>query len=272
MHGSHDGEVPDSLEGCYNCHPGPETQCLRDVMATYLEPPEERLDCLDCHGDLTAVSGNPDPWRSEPTCADAGCHDDGLHDQDQDLYRMSKGHGDVYCAGCHDSPHAIAESREPADAIKFIGWQGYAGNLDNCIVCHSTLPADPGPHDQPAGDIPFFAFAPDLSGTGGPATEVIYTHTITNAGNVADEYQLGWTSSQEWAAVTSHPLPLSLSPGATGTVTVTITIPEGGVEGLTDRTVVTATSSVNTLLFASVVDKTSVPAWRLYLPLIIRGF
>ena len=241
-------------------------------MATFLEPPEERLDCVDCHGDMTAVSQNPNPWLNEPTCADAGCHDDGLHEQDHALYRMSKGHGDVYCAGCHDSPHAIAPSREADDAIKFVGWQGYAGNLDNCIVCHATLPADPGPHDQPAGDIPFFVFAPDNSGTGGPATEVVYTHTITNSGNVADLYQLGWASSQEWAAVTSNPLPLNLSPGATGTVTVTITVPEGGVAGLADRTVVTATSTANAILFAAVSDTTLVPYPPVYLPLVMRNF
>ena len=271
MHGMHTGEVPDSLEGCYNCHPGPETQCLRDVMASD-ESPEEALDCVDCHGGMGTVSLNSSPWLNEPTCADTGCHDDGLHEQDHDLYRLSKGHGGVYCAGCHDSPHAIAPSREPADAIKFIGWQGYAGNLDNCIVCHSTLPDEAGPHGELAGELPFFALAPDGIGSGAPATELVYTHTITNAGNVADLYQLSWASTQEWAAVTSDPVPLDLSPGASGTVTVTITIPEGGVEGLTDRTVVTATSSVNTRLFASVVDKTSVPVWRIYLPLVLRGF
>jgi hypothetical protein len=55
-------------------------------------------------------------------------------------------------------------------------------------------------------------------------------------------------------------------------VTVTITIPEGGVEGLTDRTVVTATSSANAALFATVFDRTMVPQSRIYLPIILRGF
>ena len=75
----------------------------------------------------------------------------------------------------------------------------------------------------------FFTFEPDGFGTGEPATQVVYTHTIENAGNVADLYQLTWTSSQEWAAVISEPSPLDLLPGATGVVTVTITIPEGDV-------------------------------------------
>jgi hypothetical protein len=59
---------------------------------------------------------------------------------------MSTGHGGVRCAGCHDSPHAIAESSQPNDAIKFIGWQGHAGTLDTCTVCHATNPTEPGPH------------------------------------------------------------------------------------------------------------------------------
>jgi hypothetical protein len=271
MHETHSGEVPDSLEGCYNCHPGPETQCLRDVMATYLDPPEERLDCVDCHGGMSVVSMNLNPWLNEPTCADAGCHDDGLHDQDQALYRMSTGHGDVYCAGCHDSPHAIAPSREPADAIKFIGWQGHAGPLDDCTVCHASSPTGEGPHGQWAGDL-VFTFEPDHAGTGQPASQVVYTHTLQNAGTLADAYQLTWSSTQEWASVVSEPSPLSLLPTETGVVTVTITIPEAGVVGLTDRTVVTATSTANAILFATVVDTTTVPQLRIYLPLVLRGF
>jgi hypothetical protein len=272
MHETHNGQVPDSLDGCYNCHPGPETQCLRDVMSTYLEPPEERLDCVDCHGGMSTVSQNPDPWLNEPTCSDTGCHDSGLYGQDQPLYRMSKEHGGVYCAGCHDSPHAIALSREPADAIKFIGWQGYAGTLDNCIVCHTSLPQDAGPHGQLAGDIPFFVFAPDSFGIGEPATQAIYTHTVDNAGNVSDTYQLTWSSTQGWASVVSEPSPLILQPAESGVVTVTITIPGGDVTGLIDRTVVTATSTANAALFATVLDRTLVPRAHIYLPLIMRSY
>jgi hypothetical protein len=91
------------------------------------------------------VSQNPDPWLIEPRCDDDRCHGSS-YAQDQPLYRMSKEHGGVYCEGCHDSTHAIAPSREPNDAIKFIGWQGHAGMLDSCTVCHATWPTDPGPH------------------------------------------------------------------------------------------------------------------------------
>jgi hypothetical protein len=33
IHDQHEEISPDSLAGCYNCHPGPQTQCLRDVMS-----------------------------------------------------------------------------------------------------------------------------------------------------------------------------------------------------------------------------------------------
>lgn len=123
---------------CYNCHPGPTTQCLRDVMS------QRGMTCTDCHGSMERVSQNPNPWLNEPRCD--GCHTDPKYAQDQPLYRMSTGHGGVRCAGCHDSPHAIAPSREANDAIKFVGWQGHIGALDTCAVCHATAPAGPGPH------------------------------------------------------------------------------------------------------------------------------
>jgi hypothetical protein len=142
MHDRHkfmDGVYP-GLTACYSCHPGPQTQCLRDVMS------QRGMDCHDCHGGMQTVSQNPNPWLVEPRCDNAACHG-AVYQQDQALYRMSKEHGGVYCEGCHDSTHAIAPSREANDAIKFIAWQGHAGTLDKCTVCHLTQPTENGPHD-----------------------------------------------------------------------------------------------------------------------------
>lgn len=136
MHDTHDGEVPDTQEGCYQCHPGPNTECLRDVMSE-----KHGMDCIDCHGGMEPVSNNPSPWLNEPRCDNAACHGSG-YKQDQPLYRLSKGHGNLYCAACHDSPHAIAPSREANDAIKFIDLQGYNDTLEVCTVCHLTEPTN----------------------------------------------------------------------------------------------------------------------------------
>ncbi len=133
MHDKHKEIVPDTQEGCYNCHPGPTTQCLRDVMST-----EHDMTCIDCHGGLEDVSQNPNPWLNEPTCSQSGCHTDIT--QNQVLYRNSTAHAGIYCAACHDSPHAIAPSNQANDGIKFIQLQDSPGPLSKCTVCHITQP------------------------------------------------------------------------------------------------------------------------------------
>ena len=140
MHGAHDEEVDSNLEGCYQCHPGPQTQCLRDVMST-----EHEMECVDCHGNLNHIADNPEPWKLEPRCDNEDCHGTG-YAQDDPLYRKSKEHGGIYCAACHDSPHAIAPGRERNDGIKFVDLQGFYDTLQTCTVCHLTMPQEDGPH------------------------------------------------------------------------------------------------------------------------------
>jgi hypothetical protein len=138
MHGHHNPDnAPDitpDTEGCYNCHPGPTTQCLRDTMSQNFA-----LNCTDCHGDITVVAQNPDPWLNEPKCSGTGCHGAG-YDTSLPLYRESQGHGGIFCEACHDSTHAIATSRESNDTIKFNELQGHPGTLSKCTVCHATQP------------------------------------------------------------------------------------------------------------------------------------
>jgi hypothetical protein len=140
MHGRHSGSgiVPSTLNGCYQCHPGPNTQCLRDIMF------RNRVACMDCHGYLDQVSQNPNPWLNEPRCDT--CHTNII--LDQPLYRHSTGGMGIRCAGCHDSPHAIAPTIQANDAIKFLGWQGKNGPLSKCTVCHLTQPTSSMPHGK----------------------------------------------------------------------------------------------------------------------------
>jgi hypothetical protein len=128
-------DITPDTDGCYMCHPGAQTQCLRCVMSQQFG-----MGCVDCHGDITKVATNPAPWANEPKCSNSSCHGAG-YTSDKPLYRNSVGHGDMYCAACHDSPHAIATSREPADAAKFVDLQGKPGTLRSCTVCHLTMPA-----------------------------------------------------------------------------------------------------------------------------------
>lgn len=150
MHNKHNGVVPDTIDGCYSCHPGPTTLCLRDVMSqtvTSKIDPSRKMNCIDCHGGMANVASNANPWLNEPRCDT--CHTPTAtqqFNQTQALYRFSQGHGGVYCEGCHDSTHAIATSREPNDALKFIQLQGHSGTLSDCLVCHFTQPSGAGPH------------------------------------------------------------------------------------------------------------------------------
>jgi hypothetical protein len=140
LHGQHAEVIPSTQAGCYNCHPGPETQCQRGVMFTDFD-----MTCPDCHGTLQDVANKTTPWFEEPRCDSPLCHGAGFG-QDDPLYRLSKEHGGFYCEACHDSTHAIAPSSEPRDGLKFIQLQGYDGALRKCIACHASQPDGPGPH------------------------------------------------------------------------------------------------------------------------------
>ncbi len=160
MHSLHAEEVPDSLAGCYNCHPGPTTRCLRDVMSSRFG-----LTCISCHGGMAAVA-NPvrQPWLDEPRCDDAHCHGAGFA-QNNALYRHSTGHNGIYCEGCHDSTHAIAASTQPKDGFKFVAWQRAPGPLSQCTTCHATAPATSvgAPHGILPPQYKYFVFAPAMS-------------------------------------------------------------------------------------------------------------
>lgn len=137
MHGQHQTETND----CYQCHPGPQTQCLRGTMAA------EGMTCQDCHGNMSDVA-NParNPWLDEPRCET--CHGSTHGEDPGALYRFSTGHGGVYCQACHGSQHAIYPTMQPNDNLQSIMLQGEAGTVEVCTVCHTNTPAGVGPHGE----------------------------------------------------------------------------------------------------------------------------
>jgi hypothetical protein len=141
MHAKHAEELPtpNTMDTCYQCHPGTQTKCLRDVMYA------NGQTCINCHGDLAAVA-NParNPWVDEPKCAT--CHGANYAEESGKRYRDSKGHGGLFCETCHGSPHAILPTNQPNDNIQNIALQGHAGTLSDCKVCHVSTPTGPGPH------------------------------------------------------------------------------------------------------------------------------
>ncbi len=269
MHETHNEVMPQpqTIDTCYNCHPGPQTKCLRDVMSQL--PAPNTQTCITCHGNLLAVSQNPTPWLKEPRCDT--CHNNGKFNQNQALYRMSKDHGGLYCEACHDSTHAIAPSTLPnKDGLKFFQLQGHNGPIDACNVCHSSLPTGAGPHGILAPQTRSFTFSPNRSSTPDPGATVIYTHTLLNTGNLTDTYQLQWSSAQLWSNVMAV-TPITLTPGQLNWVTVTVAIPNNNnVIGQHDTTLITVTSMSSPSLQAVVTDFTLIPSARIFLPVILR--
>ena len=129
----------EGTNNCYLCHPGQQTQCLRDVMYS------KGVTCIDCHGGTAAVADPARrPWIDEPRCET--CHTAQYGEEPGKLYRNSVGHGGLYCESCHGSPHAILPTIQYNDNIQNIALQGHPGTLDTCTVCHTQIPTGAGPH------------------------------------------------------------------------------------------------------------------------------
>ncbi|MFI5253279.1 MAG: T9SS type A sorting domain-containing protein [Bacteroidota bacterium] len=147
IHGAHSDVLGSSntVATCYKCHPGPKTQCLRDIMG---RNPTNPLACEYCHGTLanvaSSISNGRQPWLQEPQCGN--CHGANYAEEPGKLFRQSQGHGGLFCSACHSSPHSILPTVQPNDNLQNIRLQGFAGTLRKCSVCHATPPSGPGPH------------------------------------------------------------------------------------------------------------------------------
>ena len=151
MHGAHAARmsvVQLDVE-CYACHPGVRTQCLRDVHLA------RGMNCLDCHVSMAAVADPArQPWVDEPRCGSSGCHTRAGFEFEQPAtrYRESKGHGNVHCAACHGSPHAITPTVTAKDNLQAEALQGHAGTIDTCTVCHGQTPDEAFFHSRGEGE------------------------------------------------------------------------------------------------------------------------
>ena len=115
-----------------------------------------------------------------------------------------------------------------------------------------------------------FSFSPDYFQTLEPGTQNVYHHYLENTGDLTDTYELSLSSSQGWGE-TVLLSPITLPPAGWVQIPVTVTVPaDDGVRGLTELTIVTATSGLEPPLTAIVVDQTLVPH-RIYLPLVLKN-
>jgi hypothetical protein len=84
------------------------------------------------------TSGNRIPWVNEPKCVT--CHGPNIAEVDTGdlLYRNAKGHGGMYCASCHSSPHAMVPSSLITDNYQALQYQNKAKTIGSCGACHSS--------------------------------------------------------------------------------------------------------------------------------------
>jgi hypothetical protein len=145
MHGWH-AQFPDA--GCYSCHPGEATQCLRTGIGGmgYLGD-EPSCQAGLCHGGMSQVANSigqgREPWLQEPSCEQ--CHGSN-YATGQDLYRHVKGHGGLLCAACHNSPHAWWPSKMWADNLQPVKLQHSTTAIGDCSVCHTRKLDGHNPH------------------------------------------------------------------------------------------------------------------------------
>ncbi|MCX6268555.1 MAG: hypothetical protein NTW16_14560 [Bacteroidetes bacterium] len=132
IHQKHGNKTND----CYKCHPGPNTQCFRDVMHS------GGMTCQQCHGTVSNVGNTIEagrkPWLQEPSCGATNCHGPNYAEEPGKLFRQSTGHAGLFCSTCHSSPHSILPSEQPNDNVQNIALQRFAGSrfYDQYPVSH----------------------------------------------------------------------------------------------------------------------------------------
>ena len=145
MHGWHNGVDRAADATCYSCHPGELTQCLRTGIGGmgYLGTTPS-CQTGSCHSGISGM-GDPsrNPWVTEPKCEQ--CHGTN-YSTGGELYRHAKGHGGVYCAACHNSPHAWWSSKNWADNIQPSKLQKSPTSIGKCGVCHTNKLTGDNPH------------------------------------------------------------------------------------------------------------------------------
>jgi hypothetical protein len=98
---------------------------------------------------------------------------------------------------------------------------------------------------------------PDYDRTGLAGSDVVYAHTLTNLGNITDNFTITANGNPGWLTAYS-PTNITLGAGLTTTVYVTVTIPPGSTPAMLDTTTITATSDTDTNLSDTAVDITRV--------------
>jgi hypothetical protein len=146
--------------GCGSCHTGYATSNLAGTAGTLVNPTDTlgntdgiRLPAAYHAGDTKATPIVP----TNKAFAEDVVAEGGGADGNPKLYRVSTGHGGLFCEACHGSTHAEWPSSNPNanDNLPAKDLQGHSGYIAECQVCHeptdATLPlGNNGPHGMHA--------------------------------------------------------------------------------------------------------------------------
>ncbi len=119
---------------CQSCHTGDVNKNLASSTGAVKGPDGLRLIQAYKAGDANAkpiVAGNR---RFAENQTGSGST------TKQVLYRLSRGHGGIFCEGCHGSthaewPNAVASANDNLAATQL---QGHTGKIVECVACHGT--------------------------------------------------------------------------------------------------------------------------------------
>lgn len=143
--------------GCGSCHTGYATSSLAGSAGTLVNPTDTlgnidgiRLLAAYRAGDTKATPIVP----ANKAFAENVVAEGGAADGNPKLYRVSTGHGGLFCQACHGSTHAEWPSGNPNanDNIPASQLQGHSGYIAECQVCHEPTDASlPLGHNGPHG-------------------------------------------------------------------------------------------------------------------------
>jgi hypothetical protein len=122
-----------SEPGCQSCHTGDAVNNLRGTAGAV--PSSDGIRLLQAYpsGDATAT-----PFAAQ----NRRFAENQTVDGKQVLYRLSQGHGGVFCQGCHGSTHAEwfvvpgPGATVPNDNVAALQIQGQPGHIIRCTTCH----------------------------------------------------------------------------------------------------------------------------------------
>jgi cytochrome c553 len=140
--------------GCGSCHTGDVNDNMTAVAGTVDSPDGIRLMQAYKTGDAKATPIVPTNKRfAENVITAADNPNDAAAIGNPMLYRVSKGHGGVFCEACHGATHGIWPNKNPDanDNVAAMQLQGHTGTIAECSVCHGTAMDSRNTIDGPHG-------------------------------------------------------------------------------------------------------------------------